>query len=153
MTTDLDHPRLIDEHSEDIAQLALTSAPLSRLRDAILATHAADSSLDRAALRTQLSKAGLDKVLTFVERLTTHGCDRFARIDAERAEVEVGWRHVLALHAGQIGLERSLEAAERAWHEDGDEEAFARIRELQSERTRLNATDDFGTLVDTDPRV
>lgn len=139
------HPWLIADHAEDIARLELTSLPLSHLRDAVLATHAADNSLDSATLRSQLSDSGFDKALTLVERTDTHGCDRFARPDAEHAEVDIGWRHVLSLHIGQVGHEQPLEAAERAWHDDCDEDAFARIREIQRERTYgagdLNATD------------
>jgi N-acetyl-beta-hexosaminidase len=34
-------------------------------------------------------------------------------------------------------LKAALEIAERAWHEDRDEDAFQRIRELQAELERM----------------
>ncbi len=93
--------------------------------------HASDNSLDSPGLHSHLSKLGVGKIVDLVQRSMTHKCDRFAEPNAERAEVESGWRHALALHDRQLGLRRSLEAAERAWHEERSEEAFARICELQ----------------------
>jgi DNA primase len=127
----LNHPWLVEEHSEEIAALTLASAPLARLRDAILGSQAMDNNLDSARLRTQLSVTGLGKVVDLVERSVTHRSDRFAEPDAPRAEVEVGWRHALALHERQVGLQKSLEAAVLAYHRDGSEDALARICEIQ----------------------
>jgi DNA primase len=127
----LNHPWLIDEHSEEIAAMTMASAPLARLRDAILAHQAVDNNLDSTRLRSQLSVTGLGKVVDLVERSVTHRSDRFAEPDAPRAEVEVGWRHALALHERQVGLQKSLEAAVQAYHRDGSEDALARICEIQ----------------------
>ena len=127
----LNHPWLLDEHAEEIAALTLASAPLARLRDAMLGHQAVDNNLDSARLRSQLSVTGLGKVVDLVERSVTHRSDRFAEPDAPRAEVEVGWRHALALHERQVGLQKSLEAAVQAYHRDGSEDALARICEIQ----------------------
>ncbi len=131
LKTLLNHPWLIEEHSEEIAAMTLTSKPLAGLRDAILGTQAVDNNLDSARLRSQLSGTGLGKVVDLVERSVTHRSDRFAEPDAPRAEVEVGWRHALALHERQVGLQKSLEAAVQAYHRDGSEDALARICEIQ----------------------
>ncbi len=127
----LNHPWLIEDHAEAIAAIEFTSTALSRLREAILSAQASDNSLDSQGLQSHLSKLGVGKIVDLVQRSMTHKCDRFAEPKAERAEVESGWRHALALHDRQLGLRRSLEAAERAWHEERSEEAFARICELQ----------------------
>ena len=127
----INHPWLVEENSEEIAAMTLTSKPLAGLRDAILGTQAVDNNLDSARLRSQLSGTGLDKVVNLVERSVTHRSDRFAEPEAPRAEVEVGWRHALALHERQVGLQKSLEAAVQAYHRDGSEDALARICEIQ----------------------
>ncbi len=129
--TILNHPWLIDEHSEEIAAMMLVSAPVARLRDAVLAAQAQENALDSTSLRTQLSVLGLGKVIDLVERSVTHRSDRFAEPEAPRAEVEVGWRHALALHERQVGLQKSLDAAVQAYHRDGSEDALARICEIQ----------------------
>ncbi len=142
LQTLINHPWLLEQHSEDIADLPLTSQPLAKLRDIILSAQALDSSLDSAALRAHVAKSGADRVILLVERAVTHKCDKFAKPDAEQAEVEDGWCHALALHNRQVGVRRSLLAAERQWHEDGSDAAFARICELQSELERLSLVED-----------
>jgi DNA primase len=129
--TILNHPWLIEEHAEEIAAATLLSAPVSRLRDAVLEVQAQENALDSTSLRTQLSVSGLGKVIDLVERSVTHRSDRFAEPDAPQAEVEVGWRHTLALHERQVGLQKSLDAAVQAYHQDGSEDALARICEIQ----------------------
>ncbi len=143
----LNHPWLIDEQAEALADLPLSSTALSRLRDAILSAHATNNSLDTETLRTQLNKTSVGKVLSLVERSVSHKCDRFAEPQAGRTEVEDGWRHALAMHERHVGLQRSLEAAERAWHEDRSEVAFARICDLKRQLESLSGAD----VMDVDP--
>jgi len=131
LKTMLNHPWVIEARAEEIASIAFASAPLARLRDAILSIQALENNLDRPRLRSQLSVAGLDKVVNLVERAVTHRSDRFAEPDASETEVDVGWRHALALHERQVGLQKSLEAAVQAYHRDGSEDALARICEIQ----------------------
>jgi DNA primase len=131
MRTLMNHAWLLDRHAEEIASLELTSDPIRRLRDGLMMCMAEEKSLDSTTLRSQLERLGLQKVLDLVERTKTHRGDRFAEPDADSAEVEAGWRHTLALHNRQTGLGHALKAAERAWHEEGSEEALARICEIQ----------------------
>jgi DNA primase len=141
----LNHPWLIDDQAESIAALPFTSTALSGLRDAILSAHALDNSLDTETLRTHLNKSSVGKTLTLVERAVSHKCDRFAEPDAGRTEVEDGWRHALAMHERHVGLQRSLEAAEQAWHEDRSEVSFARICDLKRQLELLSGADSFDT--------
>ena len=145
LKTMLSHPWLIEEQAEAIAALPFTSTALSRLRDAILSAHAIDNSLDTETLRTHLNKSSVGKVLTLVERAVSHKSDRFAEPEAGRTEVEDGWRHALAMHDRHVGLQRSLEAAEQAWHEDRSEASFARICDLKRQLELASGADTFDT--------
>lgn len=142
LRTLLNHPDLIEEHCETLAEVEFTSAALTKLRDGILSAQADNISLDTATLRTQLSKLGVGGIVDLVDRSVTHKCDKFAELHSERAEVDVGWRHALGLHERQVGLRRSLEVAEQAWHDDGSEEAYARICEITRQLEHLSAMDD-----------
>jgi DNA primase len=139
----LNHPWLVEDQAEAIAVLPFTSTALSRLRDAILSALAVDNSLDTETLRTHLNKSNVGKVLTLVERAVSHKCDRFAEPDAGRTEVEDGWRHALAMHDRHVGLQRALEAAEQAWHEDRSEASFARICDLKRQLELASSADTF----------
>jgi DNA primase len=142
LRTLLNHPTLLEEHAEQVAQLDLSSGALTKLRDALLSALADENSLDTATLRTQLSKLGVGGIVDLLDRSITHRCDKFAEPHSDRAEVDAGWRHALALHERQLGLRRSLDVAERAWHEDRSEEAFARICELKRQLEHMSAMDD-----------
>ena len=135
----LNHPALIDDHAEALAELPFTSKALSGLRDQILSLQAMTNSLDTMTLRSQLSKSGVSKVVDLVERAITHTSDRFAEAEASATEAEAGFRHILALHQRQDGLERMLNAAEEAWHRDCTQEAEERLLEIKRQIAQLSA--------------
>ena len=131
LRTLLIHPWLIAEQAEEISELQFSGAGLAQLRDALLSYGADDIALDSAALSAHLTGQGLAKVVALVERAITHKGDKFAEPEADRAAVETGWRHAVALHRKEE-LRRELSAARQAWDTDGSEEAFARICELHA---------------------
>jgi DNA primase len=127
----LNHPWLVDEHAEQIAAITFSAPALAQLRDAVLMLKSHDISLDSSSMRSQLEALDLHRVLETVERAVTHRSDKFAEPDADRDEVDVGWRHTLAVHEREVDLRRDLEAAERAFQHDGTEQSLARICEIQ----------------------
>ncbi|MFM9943442.1 MAG: DNA primase [Hyphomicrobiaceae bacterium] len=131
LATLLNHPGLIAEEAEVISDLTFMSEPANRLRDALLSFATEEKSLDRAALATQLSDLGLATVVALVQRAITHKGDKFAEPEADPATVDKGWRHAVALHQ-QEALRRELDAAVQGWEREGSEEAFQRIREIQT---------------------
>jgi DNA primase len=140
MRTLFNHPWLIEEHAEELARLTLTSDPLQRLKDAMLSAIALDIPLDSGSLRSQLDGLGAGRIVDLVERTITHRSDKFAEPDAQRDDVEAGWRHALALHERHVDLKRALEAAERDWQHDGNETALARICEIQRQIACCNVS-------------
>ncbi len=131
LRTLMNHPWLVEEHAENIAAIEFSLPALSKLRDAILSLKSHDISLDSRRLRTQLEAQSLHQAIDLVERAITHRCDRFAEADAERADVEAGFCHALALHERQKNLKKALETAERDFLQDGSEESLARLYEVQ----------------------
>jgi DNA primase len=127
----VNHPWLIESFCEEVAELKLTSAPLRRLKDALLGLLSDGAPLDHTTVRTHLSASGLDSVLAALERAMAQTSDKFARPDAGASEAEAGWRHAFALHEVQVTLPLELQLAERAWRVEQSEEAWERIMELQ----------------------
>ena len=125
------HPWLIAEQAEAISDLTFTLPALNELRDALLSYVADYKPLDSAEISAHLTCQGLAKVIALVERAITHKGDKFAEPEADRAAVETGWRHAVALHRKEE-LRREMEAARQAWDAEGSEDAFARIRELHA---------------------
>ncbi len=141
LRTLINHPWLVEEYAERIADIEFTLPALGRLRDAILSLKSHDISLDSSRLRSQLEAQSLQQVIDLVERAITHRSDRFAEADADRADVEAGFCHALALHERQKGLKKALEAAERDFLEEGSEESLARICEVQRLIASLDVVD------------
>jgi DNA primase len=126
----VNHPGLIESCCEEIAELKLTSVPLQRLKDALLALLSDGAPLDHATVRTHLSASGLDGVVAALERAMAQTSDKFARPEAGASEAEAGWRHAFALHEVQVALPLELQFAERAWRLEQSQEAWERIMEL-----------------------
>jgi DNA primase len=92
-------------------------------------------------MRNQLERLSLGKAVDLIGQSITHKSDRFAKSDADKAEVEAGWCHALALHDRQLELERQLDVAETDWHSEGTEAAFARICEIKQLIASSNVTE------------
>jgi DNA primase len=149
----LTHPWLIEDHAEEIAQLTFSLPVLGQLRDALLSCAAAISHdsgnsnenstqpLDSLSMRNQLERLSLGEVVDLISQSITHKSDRFAKSDADKAEVEAGWCHALALHERQLELERQLDVAETDWHSEGSEAAFVRICEIKQLIASSNVTE------------
>ena len=89
-----------------------------------------EKNLDTSSLRNHLEGSGFAPNLEHTERMATNKCHAFAEPDADRVEVENGWRHTLSLHQQQSLRDQLLEA-EREYSQNLDEDALARILELQ----------------------
>ena len=131
LRTLLNHPWLVEQEAESIAELTFSEPGFEKLKDALLSVAGGEILLDREALGSHLTDLGLAPVLALVERAITHRGDKFAEPEADRAAVETGWHHAVALHRREE-LRRELAVAEKAWHAEGTEDAFARICELHS---------------------
>jgi len=148
LKTLVNHPWLIDDHSEAIASIDFVSTALSALRDEILAIHARQNCLDTATLRSQLSKSGVAKVVDLIARTITHASDRFAEPEASAADVEAAWDHILALHKRQDALGRTLKLAEEEWYRDCTEEAETRLLDIKRQIAREASMDQIDDEID-----
>ena len=131
LKTLLNHPWLIADAAEEIAELSFSTVALCQLRLALLTYASNDNALDRAELTAHLTQQGLTKVIALVERAITHKGDKFAEPEADQLAVETGWRHAVELHRKEE-LRRELVSARQAWDVEGSEEVFARICELHA---------------------
>lgn len=130
LQTLLNHPWLIDEEAEAIAQIQFEHSVLGALRDAIININALQNPLDKEALRNQLTRRGLGAVLAQVEHAITHQSDWHTRPGAPRASVLIGWRHMMALHRKSSELRREIEAAEEAYRQEQTDGNFLKLRDL-----------------------
>lgn len=147
LKTLINHPWLLDEYCEDVADLVFVSPPLAQLKNAILSVHAMQNSLDTPLLRSQLNALGTSGIVDLVEQTITHASDRFAEPGTPTPEVTAGWLQALNLQRCTNAVAMSAELAEQAIDRDGSEDALARILDTQHQTLRASfaeASDDTG---------
>ena len=129
------HPWLLEDYSEELAELSFGHEDLSRFRDAILQAQvelSGQKTLDREELGVHLKESGFGDTLERVGAAHI-GIDRWIRSpEQSRSRVEESWQQMLDLYKRQISLQNQLDGAERAFREDGSEENFVKVRDLNA---------------------
>ena len=136
----LNHPWLLENHSEDIANLEFMNPDADRLRSAILEGAAGHDS-DTAALRSAIDKRKLSAVLARVETTLTHVADWPARPGAAKDDIAQWWNHIVTLHRRSRTLNKELKDAERALGDEPSEENLTWLRDVQERMSALDGTE------------
>lgn len=149
LVTVLNHPWLIDQHGEELAELEFRHADSDRLRRVMLDA-AAGHPIEPTLLREAVAGVGLAALLTRIEQAITHTSDWPARPDTAEGDVIAWWNHLIALHRRQGALHRELNTAERALGDAPSDENLARLKDLQERLTALEGAEasieEFGVL-------
>ncbi|HWM47062.1 MAG TPA: DNA primase [Xanthobacteraceae bacterium] len=138
----VNHPWLLENHAEELAELDFIHPEADRLRRAVLdalAHHDAGETAD--SLRHALEKRNLGGMLMRVETALTHFADWPARAGAAVDDVRQWWTHVVTLHRRSRTLHRELKDAERALGDEPSEENLAWLRDVQGRLAALEGTE------------
>jgi DNA primase len=134
----VNHPWLMEDHAEDLADLDFRHADADRLRRAILEAAVEHEAADSEILRRAIDKRRLAGALARVEAALTHAADWPARAGAAADDIRQWWTHVVTLHRRTRTLNKELRDAERALGEEPSEENLSWLRDVQG---RLAALD------------
>lgn len=143
MHTMLNHPWLLEAYPEEISAISFRNARLAGLRDHMLNLMSGDKALDFEALHTQLNNSESGAIVAQVERAITHKSDWFAEPGAFHADVETGWRQILALHRKSVELGQELEAAQQAFKDEGSSSAEERLFDIRRQLSNLDGMEAF----------
>jgi DNA primase len=141
LLTVVNHPWLLEQHSEEFADLEFLSPNADQLRRAILDAVTGGGGADSEALRAAIAARGLSAVLARVEAAITHTSDWPARAGAGPDDVGQWWAHVVTLHRKQRTLNRELKDAERALGEEPTDANLAWLRDVQGRLSALDGTE------------
>ncbi len=142
----VNHPWLLDTHSEEVAELEFQNPDADLLRRAILdAAHVhaggeAQENVERD-LRGLIAAREHGALLARIERALTHAADWPARPGAAADDVRQWWTHLVALHRKTRSLNRELKDAERALGDDPSEQNFAWLRDVQGRLAAIDGTE------------
>jgi DNA primase len=149
----VNHPWLLHDHMEELAEAEFLNPDTQKLKGAlidVLAHHAAgdfahdhgdSTEADRAALVTELERAGHGEVLARIERSITTLSVWGARPDAGHADVLLTWKQLVILHRQRHSLSRELKDAELALGLDNSEANYTRLLDVISRLSSLEGTE------------
>jgi DNA primase len=140
LKTLINHPWLIAEHAERIAELEFSTPAWTRLRDALLALLAGDEDVE-ADLLPRLEAHGAGPSIATLDRVLSHGADRFALPGATPDEVSRGFLHSVGLQERHVSLQRAIAKAQADYDRSLSEDALEQIIELNQQLARLTSTE------------
>ena len=157
----LNHPWLLHDHLEELAEAEFRHADTQKLKGALIdvfAHHSADEAgqrtehgvdnvgdnpgeAERTALAAALTRRGFGDLLARIERTITTPSVWGARPEAAAADVLLTWKQLVALHRQWHSLTRELKDAETALGQDNSEANYARLRDVKARLASLDGTE------------
>jgi len=149
LQTAVNHPWLLHDHLEELAEAEFRHADTQKLKGALIdvfAHHFAedfgrDGDGERAALAAELTRRGFAELLARIERTITTPSVWGARSDAAGADVLSTWKQLVALHRQWHSLTTELKDAEAAMGQDNSEANYARLRDVKARLSSLDGTE------------
>jgi DNA primase len=150
----LNHPGLIAQHLEELAEIEFSSAEAVALRDALISLcSAAAAPLDRASpgaasLRAAVEGQGFGSMLRKLDGVAAHGSHWYAKAGAADADADEVLKQALSLHHRAKTLQRELQLAELALGKESSEANLGRLKDIQAQLSALGgieaAVEGFG---------
>ena len=136
----LNHPWLLADHAEALAELEFAHRDAEALRRALLDA-AAGGAADTETLAHRVEEVGAGPALASIKRAITHAADWPVRPDAAPEDVARFWRQVATLQVKKRTLSKELREAERALGAEPSEANFARLKDVQNRLAALDGTE------------
>jgi DNA primase len=145
LQTALNHPWLLHDHLEDIAEVEFRFAEAERVKVALIDIVAHGGAPDRESLAAELGRRGLAEQVGRIEKAITTASVWGARAEAAPPDVLMTWKQLIALHRQWHSLIKELKDAEQAL---GRESTEANYSWLQDVKARLSVIDGTEALVE-----
>jgi len=149
----LNHPWLLHDHMEELAEAEFRNADTQKLKSALIdvfAHHSAGdfrqdsgiaSEADRTELVAELDRLGFGALLGRIERSITTLSVWGAQPQAARDDVLLTWKQLVALHRQWHSLTRELKDAETALGQDNSEANYTRLLDVKARLSSLEGTE------------
>ncbi len=155
----LNHPWLLHDRLEELAETEFRHADAMRLKGALIdvLAHRFGQGLeegdeparelggavevDRTELFAELTRRGFAELLARIERAITTPSVWGARPQAAADDVLLTWKQLLALHRQWHSLTRELKDAELALGQDNSETNYTRLRDVKARLSTIDGTE------------
>ncbi|MEB3702176.1 DNA primase [Candidatus Bealeia paramacronuclearis] len=138
LATVVNHPHILREVVEDLANLEIQDEQMQNLRDDLLSGATDETNESTQALKDFLILKGHQDALTILasETLLTHGA--FARESSELEEARRGWQEVYYHHLERKRLEEEIELATKSLAEAPSQEVWDQVKALKEALIQLS---------------
>jgi DNA primase len=141
----LNHPWLLHEHLEELAQLEFRHADAQKAKGVLIDIFAHGGAADREQLDAALAARGDENVRARIERAITTSSVWGVQPEAAPDDVLLTWKQLLTLHRQGHSLLKELKDAESALGQDNSK---ANLDWLNDVRARLSAIDGTEALIE-----
>ncbi len=147
LATLVNHPSILAEVGEEVAEIRFSARDLEDFRIALLDFAAAQPELDSDAVKCHLSKQGFSAVLDRLLHRNVYRLAHFAGPDSSHGEARAAVAHILGLYRDREARLEGMKAQQEL-ADQPDAEALARfqaqqrlLREDESQRAELERRD------------
>jgi DNA primase len=141
----LNHPWLLHEHLEELAQLEFRHTDAQKAKGVLIDIFAHGGAADREQLDAALAARGDENVRARIERAITTSSVWGVQPEAAPDDVLLTWKQLLTLHRQGHSLLKELKDAESALGQDNSK---ANLDWLNDVRARLSAIDGTEALIE-----
>jgi DNA primase len=141
----LNHPWLLHDHLEEMAQIEFRHGETQKLKEALIDMFAHDGAIDGETLETELKARGFADIIARVAQAITTPSVWGARKEAAAEDVLLTWKQLVALHRQWHSLIRELREAEHALGREDSEANYSWLRDVKA---RLSAIDGTEALIE-----
>jgi DNA primase len=141
LLTALNHPWLLHEHMEDLAEVELRFAEAEKVKVALIDIFAHGGAADRESMAAELARRGLAEPVARVQKAITTTSVWGARPEAAPADVLMTWKQLIALHRQWHSLVRELKDAEQALGRDSTEANYSWLQDVKARLSVIDGTE------------
>ena len=141
LLTALNHPWLLHDHMEDLAEVELRFAEAEKVKVALIDVFAHGGAADREAMVAELERRGLAEPVARVRKAITTASVWGAAPEAAPADVLMTWKQLIALHRQWHSLTKELKDAERALGRESTEANYSWLRDVKARLSVVDGTE------------
>ncbi len=141
LQTVLNHPWLLHDHLEDLADLEFRHSETEKVKAAVIDIFAHDGAPDREALEAVLAGRGLGELVARIAKGITTMSVWGARPEAAPDDVLETWKQLVALHRQWHSLLKELKEAEQALGQDATEANYSWLQDVKARLSTIDGTE------------
>ncbi len=137
----LNHPWLLHDHLEELAELEFRHAEAGRLKGVLIDIYAHDEGIDGQRLRAEAVARGVGDLLDRVDRAITTNSVWALAPETGPADVLSTWKQLVALHRQWHSLIKELKEAELALGQEASEAHYSWLQDVKARLADIDGTE------------